>query len=115
MAQPGDSLIVYANNQKMAIAYNARNNMAGQIPVECLNMDEPQSVADAEICMSFSNKERYRVGDLAWKAGDYIRICKWEGNYKNNGIGYNIASMEVGRFDVQMNSLKVVRSPDHLA
>ncbi len=114
IAQPGDSLIVYAKNKEMAIAYNARNDMAGQIPIELLNLGEAQPVAGSEICMPLVNSQRHGMRDLAWEAGDYVRICKWDNNRKSSGIGFNLASLEIGPFPAHMGTLKTIKPLDQL-
>lgn len=35
-------------------------------------------------------------GGLTLKAGDYIRVCKWDDAYKNSGVGFNLATREIG-------------------
>lgn len=111
--QPGDHVAVYAwkDGQKTAIAYNRRSDMAGQIPARFLEPVEPQPVTSSEICVFFSSSRgnfNYRVGDLTWGAGDYIRICKWDNRYKNSGHGFNLATREIGRFVISANDVKVV-------
>ncbi len=113
VVQPGDDVVVYAwkNDQKTAIAYNRRSDMAGQIPAGFLEPVEPQPVTSSEICVFFSSRKTiYRVGDLTWKAGEYIRICKWNDRYKQTGHGFNLATMEIGRFVISLNDAKVIRA-----
>ncbi len=116
VAQPGDYVIVYAwtNNEQTAIAYNARYDMAGQIPADLLDKDEPQPVMGSEICVSSQSYGGDGVGGLDWKAGDYLRICKFDNGHRNSGIGFNIATVKIGRFLVQVNSLKNIRPSDQL-
>ena len=113
--QPGDYIVVYAwkDNQKIAIAYNQRSDMAGEVYVGFLEPVEPQPVISSEICMFFSsNKRNYscRVGDLTWEAGDYIRICKWDNRYRNSGFGFNLSTRDIGRFTISTINVKVVRA-----
>ncbi len=117
VAQPGDDLIVYAwtNNKQTAIVYNARYGIAGRIPANVLQMEASQPVMGSEICVSFSdNKGNGAVGSLTWKAGDYLRICKWDNGYRNSGIGFNLATVEIGLFSVGVGNLKNIRPSDQL-
>lgn len=113
--QPGDHVVVYAwmDGQKTAIAYNRRSDMAGQIPAGCLEPVEPQPVTSSEICVFLSSsrsKFNYHVGDLTWTAGDYIRICKWNGCSKNSGHGFNLSTRDIGRFTISVRDIKVVKA-----
>ena len=95
VVQPGDYVVVYAwkDGQKIAIAYNQRSDLAGEISAGFLEPVEPQPVTSSEICVFFSSSRRKytrRVGDLTWEGGDYIRICKWDNRCKNSGHGFNL-------------------------
>lgn len=113
VAQPDDCVIIYAwtNCQKTAIAYNTRNDTAGQIPAAHL-IKESQSVIRDEICVSNFDNDRKEIGDLTWKAGDYIRICKWNGFHGIQGIGFNLANMEIGPFHAGNHGLMTIRPSD---
>ena len=59
------------------------------------------------------NKPSGFVG-LTWKAEDYIRICKWNGN-RTSGIGIKpVASVENGWFNGQAGNLENIRRSDQL-
>jgi hypothetical protein len=69
---------------------------------------ESQPITSADTCMAlYANKGDLR-GNLAWKAGEYIRVYKWDNGYKNSGIGFNLATKEIGLFHVAVNYFKVV-------
>ena len=113
---PGDYVVVYAwkDGRKIAIAYNQRSDMAGEVPAEVLEPVESQPVTGSEVCMFFSSSRRQdsrRVGDLTWEGGDYIRICKWDNNlFKDSGHGFNLSTRDIGRFIISANDVKVVRA-----
>lgn len=112
VVQPGDNVVVYAwkKDRKTAIAYNEGSDMAGQIPTGFLEPVELQPLTNSEICLFFSSSSYFRVGNLTWKAGEYIRICKWDNRQKNSGHGFNLATMDIGRFVISHNDVKVVRA-----
>jgi len=113
VVRPGDNVVVYTwkDGQKTAIAYNRRSDMAERIPAGFLEPVEPQPVTSSEICVFFSSRKTiYRVGNLTWNAGEYIRICKWDDRYKKTGHGFNLTTMEIERFVISPNDAKVVRA-----
>jgi hypothetical protein len=114
VAQLGDDVIVYAwaNDEEVAIAYNSRNDKAGRIPACLLKKRESQPRMTSEIGVSFSSNLRdasTRIGDLTWKSGEHIRICKWKDGYMNSGTGFNLSTGEIGRFHVLVGSIKVLQ------
>ena len=115
VVQPGDYVVVYTwkDGQKIAVAYNQRSDMAGEISAGFLEPVEPQPVTSSEICVFFSSSRRNyscRVGDLTWKAGDYIRICKWNDRCIYSSQGFNLSTREIGRFTILAHYVKVVRA-----
>jgi len=108
VAKPGDRLVVcaWADNKKAALAYNRRNNTAGRISAEFLDT-EPQHAADTstEVHVVSSNIY-YGTGEIALKLGDFIRIFKWDD--RHNGLGFNLSTKEIGRFNVATGDLKPI-------
>jgi hypothetical protein len=111
VARQFDHIIVHAwENKKMemAVAYNVRSNMSGLIPAEFLQKTEWRSRARCEICLTLSKSDK--TGGLAWKSGHYIRICKWDDYKKRGGVGFNLATGNIGQFHTSAHKLKVVDS-----
>ena len=113
VAQPDDELIVYGSigkDKEVAVAFNPRNDRVGLIPTACFRSGEPQAVLDSEVCMAPTRKalkDTKEVGELTWEAGDYIRICKWVDENRYRGVGFNMATMEIGPFLVSTSLKKV--------
>ena len=68
----------------------------------------------SEICISHSLNKPSGFGGLTWKAGDYIRIFKWRNGNRTSGIGFNLASVEIGWFNGQAGNLENIRRSDQL-
>lgn len=111
--QLNDQVIVYARTDGTAIAYDPRTQMVGQVPANLLNTEnEPWRVEDFETYVSFSDygkEANSRVGQLSWKAGEYIRVCRWHDVYKRSGLGLNLVSMETGQFYAESNFEEIKR------
>ena len=109
VVKPGDQVVVCARDNQFALAYCLRNNMAGRIPLEHLEKEESQSAISSAVCLALlSRKGNLRNGNLVWKAGEYIRVYKWDDHRKISGIGLNLATKEIGRFYGGTSDLKVL-------
>jgi hypothetical protein len=112
VANPGDEVVVFAwtNNRTEATAYNSRNKTVGRIPADILDKEGSKPVTNTEICMATSDQKHVSLGHVKWKEGDYIRVWNKESRKHAmiHGIGFNLATGEIGEFDTSSFSLRVI-------
>ena len=88
--------------------------MVGWIPAIFLERyHKPRRVRGVETYVSISDYGRDArtslFGELSWKAGECIRVCKWYDVSKGKGLGVNLVSMETGKFYAGSNVLKEIK------
>ena len=111
IADSGDYVIVHAWVAENAIAYNPRNQTTGRIPKSCLEEKGSQVETQPDIAIISSSSTPYSsVGEVEWKAGDYLRICKWDNSHKSEGIAFNLRTFEIGKFHCSVNDIKHIKS-----
>lgn len=110
---PGDIIIAYAYiNEVTAVGFNTRTNLGGRFPIDTARKVDSQSHEKVEIFIA-TNSTVYEgnvsPSSLAYKTGQYIRVCRWEkgGTALAWAYGFNISTLAMGRFDVRYQFKKV--------
>ena len=116
-ANEGHSIVVHAwrHNLKMAVAYNPVTNTWGEISADVLEEDDPQPTISSELCTAISkNVPFFNFGgyNLQWEVGQKIRICRWQGNSRDSGVGFNMATGNIGSFKEVKGVFQVVKQED---
>jgi hypothetical protein len=117
-----DSIVVHAwkRNQDLAVAYNPETNGYGDVPSEWLEKDDPQPAIYAEICevVPKINRNPFALssscGEISWTGGQKFRICRWQGNSRTWGVGFNMSTGEIGRFHANPYTLETLKEEDQL-
>jgi len=112
VANSGDQVVVFAwtNNHTEAITYNLRNKTAGRILANLLEKGDSKPFTDIKLCMSTSDESHPSIGQVKWKAGDYVMVWNREekSHARSEGFGFNLATGEIGNFNTISSSLKVI-------
>ena len=100
VTKAGDDILVHAwsADRQTATAYNKRSNHGGLIPVEYLQRNEAVPEQNFEVVYFERDAVTESVGDLIYKAGDHVRVCKLGDFFRNRGVGFNLATGAIGRF-----------------
>ena len=107
VAEPGDYVTVHAWFAGNAIGYNPRNQMTGRIPKSYLEEKGSRVETQPNVVTISGRSEPYSmVGKVEWKAGDHLRICKWNYSHKNEGIAFNLRTFEMGKFHCYVGDIK---------
>lgn len=120
-AQPDDSVIVHAwkRNHDVAIAYDPYGNAFGEISADLLGKEDPQLETDSEI-FTLVARNGFKLSsifsafalfgsDLQLEVGHKIRVCRWRGNKRRSGVGFNLTTGEVGSFCINSDDLDLVK------
>jgi hypothetical protein len=76
-----DIIIAYAYiNEVTAVRFNTRTNLGGRFPVNTTKKVEPQPYMKPEIllCICLTGGDKNSPSSLAYKSGQYIKVCKRE-------------------------------------
>jgi hypothetical protein len=78
---PGDIIIAYAYiNEVTAVGFNTRTNLGGRFPINTTKRVELQPYVEPEILLYIgsSGGNNSSPSSLAYKSGQYIRVCRRE-------------------------------------
>lgn len=115
--EPGQPVQVHAwkNNEKSAVVFFLHTYQAGEISSECLDLTRPKR-PESKMEIIMSTKSRNGGKDLSWKAWELIRVCRWEVGEKYafiNGVGFNLATMEIGQLNAPRSAFVIIRRGDY--
>ncbi|CZR68412.1 uncharacterized protein PAC_18311 [Phialocephala subalpina] len=108
LIMPGDIIIVYAYiNKVTAVGFNTRTNLGGRFPIDTAKKVEPQPHEKAEILFATGSFGQYSSpSSLAYKTGQYVRVCRWEKDIRW-AYGFNQSALDMGRISI-VNDFKKV-------
>ncbi|TVY14594.1 hypothetical protein LARI1_G006418 [Lachnellula arida] len=109
LIKPGDILIVYAYiNKVTAVGFNTRTHLGGRFPVDISKKVEPQPYVEPDIllCLISSCGENSDPSSLAFKSGQYIRVCRREKDARS-AYGFNQSTLSMGKIPLNNNFTKV--------
>jgi hypothetical protein len=118
VAKLGDRVVVHAwvdteNGEEVAVAFNERNNTAGWIPSNVLEVNDFRRVLNSEILMAHESYqgEPHHGRFLTWNSGDHIRLCRYQyGSLKSSGIGFNMVTGQIGRYEMKLACFSTIKS-----
>ena len=99
LIMPGDIIIAYAYiNEVTAVGFNTRTNLGGRFPIDTAKKVEPQPHVKPEIliCICSTGGGNNSPSSLAYKSGQYIRVCRREKDMRW-AYGFNQSTLNMGR------------------
>jgi hypothetical protein len=100
MALP--SMPAWEGQEEYAIGFNDRNGSAGRLPRSVLATEDKLATPTSILVPYAPYNGQPSLGRLlTWKAGDCIRVCKWDKGEESSGTGFNIATGQIGRFRME--------------
>lgn len=109
LIMPGDIVIAYAYiNEVTAVGFNTRTNLGGRFPIDTAKKVEPQPHVEPEIllCIGSSGGDNNSPSSLAYKSGQYIRVCRREKDTRW-AYGFNQSTLNMGRISTVNGFQKV--------
>ena len=106
---PGDIIIAYTYiNEMTAVGFNTRTNLGGRFPIDTAKKVEPQPRVEPEIllCIGSSGGDNGSPSSLAYKSGQYIRVCRREKDTRW-AYGFNQSTLNMGRISTVNGFQKV--------
>ena len=110
VANPGDVVTVHAWFEGYAVAFNPRNKTGGLIPKAFLDEKEIVVEVQPDVVAMINTKLAPTVEEVPWVAGDHLRICEWEEGRRDRGFAVNLRTLEVGKFAVTFDHVRMIKN-----